>query len=939
MSVWKRRDFLSFRSQPIMASIYETTTEEPIMPIAGKIVTAGIAAALVLMTSGCRRPGSTSLGKPENPIRVRQSGAGAAEISLNGSAWQPAHPGSRLSDGSVVRAVTEGVAPGLVLERESDASGEFLYARADGSTIHIRKSLGAAGRQLAPAPIVQYPKEFWDKLSQAESDILAEKLFSESREDPTFRQIQGIFPRLAKPEACIGRIEDPSEITVAADGSVSMDSGFFSGSEYLGNMIYSPFLRFRLNGRLVTLEESESVVSRGLLHGWLPATEFTYLQPDTQSGWEELVFTGLHEGRKSVFIRFRVGNFSTAPRTVDFALEGPDMGGSLDLRGAGITVVTPLRTGHTFDYPRRQKLQQEALHRLQSPLRIPLSANRPYSAAAGRAGWSLHLDAGQTEDLYFFLPGGDDNGPSTATLPADKIAPAFYAALENEYNVWSRFIASGSEISLPEPGLEDVFNAALIQTMVAVDGDEPRGGFTHYEGYWPFCTMHQIRLMLDTGHPDYAKRYLADLMKYRIRDDGRFWFDEYQQQYQVSDAGDFLAVLSRYYWQTGDASFITDFQERTGRVIDMIRRERAVSLKKFPADNPRHGMIPGSIENDVPDPDYLYTNNAPVWAGLRDYARALGDIAVTNGDAGLAREAKTLADEATEFHGRLRASFEKYDLERDAEGKPYFFNIAPNDDGKASRYRTNHRYNIYRRFQCQPRTMATDFLTDDEIRGFYKFQSEHDSTILGVRRWEPDVIDDFVSFDCDFQRSRLGMSREYLMKFFAYLQCLSGNGTWTAFEEVDSRPTEGLSGRVFSRFKQVNFLNGYDGQHATSAIAKMARDIFAVDQPGGGIVWLGGAVSRNWLATGKPITAKKLGTRYGCVDLSLSYDAEARATTVEIAVEPGRAVPEIRVRLRDPQGGKAMGVTKGAAQLTQDLEWAVLRNVSGSVRFTVSFKS
>lgn len=907
------------------------------MRIPNKLFLAGLAAAIFLMPSGCRRAGSTGSGKPENPIRVRQLGDGTTEISLNRSAWQLAKPGLRMADGSVVRAVSIGASPAVVLEREGKTSGEFLFARADGSMTRIKKALGAAGKQSAPAPIVQYPKEFWDKLSGAESDILAEKLFSESNDDPTFSQIQGIFPRLSKPETCIGRIDDPSEITVAADGSVSMDSGFFSGSEYLGDMIYSPFLRFRLGGRLVTPEERESAVSRGLLNGWLPATEFTYLQRDTQSGWEELVFTGVHEGRQGVFIRFRVGNFSAAPRTVDFSLEGPDMGGSLDLSGADIKIVTPLRTGHMFDYPRRQKLQEEALRRLKSPLRIPLSASLPHSVSDGRALWAFRLDAGQTEDLYFFLPGGDDKGPSSASISADKVAPAFYASLENEHDVWSKFLATGTEISLPEPGLEDIFNATLIQTMVAVDVDEPRGGFTHYDGYWPFCTMHQIRLMLDTGHPDYAKRYLADLMKYRIRDDGRFWFDEYQQQYQVSDAGDFLAVLSRYYWQTGDASLIMNFKEQTGRVIDMIRRERETSMKKFPADNPRCGMIAGSIENDVPDPDYLYTNNAPVWAGLCDYAQALGDIAAKSGDAALAREAKELAGNAAEFHERLRAGFEKYALERDAEGKPYFFNIAPNDDGKALRYRTDHRYNIYRRFQCQPRTMATDFLTDDEIRGFYKFQSEHDSTIFGVRRWEPDVIDDFVSFDCDFQRSRLGMSREYLTKFFAYLQCLAGNGTWTAFEEVDVRPTAELSGRVFSRFKKIDFLNGYDGQHATSAIAIMARDIFAVDQPGGGIVWLGGAVSRNWLATGKPVVAKKLGSRYGLIDLSMSYDANASATTLEIAVEPGRTVPEIRVRLRDPQGGKAVGATGGAAQLTQDQEWAVLKNVSGSVRFTVSY--
>jgi hypothetical protein len=159
--------------------------------IVNKPFLAGIVAAIVLITAGCQHKNSTGSGKPEQFIPVRQSGDGAAEISVDRSAWQSAKPGARLSD-----------------------------------------------------------------------------------------------------------------------GSVSMDSGFYSGSEYLGDMIYSPFLRFRLNGRLVSPKEYESAISRGLLNGWLPATEFTYRQTDTQAGWEELVFTGLHQGKQGVFIRFRVANFS-----------------------------------------------------------------------------------------------------------------------------------------------------------------------------------------------------------------------------------------------------------------------------------------------------------------------------------------------------------------------------------------------------------------------------------------------------------------------------------------------------------------------------------------------------------------------------------------------------------------------------------------------------
>ncbi|MGH7997395.1 MAG: hypothetical protein ACREFX_13700, partial [Opitutaceae bacterium] len=699
----------------------------------------------------------------------------------------------------------------------------------------------------------------------------------------------------------------------------------------------SPFLRFRLNGRLVSRGEYETAISRGLLNGWLPATETLYRQADTGAGWEELVFTGLYRGRRGLFIRFRIGNLSAGPKTVDFALQAPGMGGSLDFRGGAVTVVTPLRTGEKFDYPPFAKEQAADLRRLKSPLRIPLSASLPPADRNGLAVWTFRLGAGRTRDLYLFLPGGGRQGPSSTRICPDRIAAAFFQGLLGEYDVWSRFLASGARISLPEPGLEDVFDATLVQTLVSVDGDEPRGGFTYYQGYWPFCTLHQIRLMLDTSHPDYARRYLTAFMERRIRDDGRFWFDESQEQYQVSDAGDFLAVLARYYWQTGDASVITSYQGPIDRVLALIRRRREASMKRFPPGNPRRGMIEGSLENDVPAPDYLYTNNAPIWAGMRDYAEALGEAAKQAGDPALGRKAAELAADAAGFHRDLRASFEKYAVERDAQGRPYFFTIAPNDDGKASRYLTNPYLDDYRRFQSQPRMMATDFLTDAEMRGFYRYQADHDATVLGVRRWRPDILDDFVSFDCAFQRARLGLSRAYLMKFFAYLQGLSGNGTWTAFEEADVAPRGGWRGRDCYRFATFGFLNGFDGQHATSAIPEMAKDIFAVDNPGGGSVTLAGAVSLNWLATGRPVVARDLGSRYGSIDLSLRYDPKARAITVTITAAPGRTIPEARVRLRDPRGGRLASVNRSGVRLLPEPGWAILKNVTGTVRFTAKF--
>ena len=341
-------------------------------------------------------------------------------------------------------------------------------------------------------------------------------------------------------------------------------------------------------------------------------------------------------------------------------------------------------------------------------------------------------------------------------------------------------------------------------------------------------------------------------------------------------------------------------------------------------------MLSGSFENDVPEQNHYYTNDTHVWFGLRDYATILSRIAATEAGKPLAAAAREMSDFSTEFHRNLRASFDKAGIIRDAAGKPVAFHCTPDlaNEGLKSKFFTQEHWNIYRRFQQQPRMFAHSFATDEETAAFLDFQAQNDQTILGVRRWRSNVIDDFVAFEIDYQRLRLDRVREFQMKYFAYLQELTAVGTWTGYEEVLAGPFPGAN-TLAPYGGSFPAMTGYEGLHATIVTPMLTKQIFCFDEPTADAIWLAAGVSTNWLKNGQPLAAKRLGSRYGLVDLTLTWKAAARTLTAEIVPQPGRTMAEVRLRLRAP-GMKALKSATLAdgtkCEIKGDL--AILRNLT-----------
>jgi len=777
-----------------------------------------------------------------------------------------------------------------VLEREEFASGEFIYVDREGVACRIAKPRGRVGMQV-PTRIEAQSPEFWDRLLTANDDILGKNYLADPR-DPSLERTREVLPPLVYPESYVGMKEYPHEVQVSWDGSIGVDKGFFTGKE---TEELAAALPFALNDREIDRSEALQVF-RALLGSYLPIMQYVYQREAEEIGWEQLILMGRVGGKPALFLRFRLVNYSPQTKFVEFAVRSP-LDGKLELGADGRTLwITAPES-----YPQYGSRTSTAT------VTAPMLSHEAFRQRGDFPTWTFELRSEEHKDLYFVLPGYCESG--SLTLEPGEISDAFYEALLEQHQTWQEFFGRGAQFEIPEPTINEISKGALAKCLVCVDGDEVRGGAVWYEGFWPFCTIYLSQVLLELGYYEEARRYIAYFMKTRIEPGGKFNTGRHDDaNYQIFDAGDFLKLLAYYYWYSHDASLITGQMQLIDRVIGYVQQNREQSMKQFPPGDPRYGMVQGIMNNDWEnEPGFFYTNDAPIWEGLRDYAQVLQEIGAATGQGEYEAKGKELAHYANDYYATLRKSFEKA-VEAEG-GRISFVHIHPVLDSQKRPvqcpYLTDLRHRAHRRFHEWPRLLGTDFLTDAERHCIFDYEFNREQTVLGVRRFVPSILDNFQCYNSAYQKLRLGRVREYLMEYYGSIQALLAPGLWSGFEQAQVVPTDGEKGRRsgYGKYMEGPRLFGFEGAHMTWPIPRLTKQIFAFDEPNGEAVWIGQGIPRHWLTSGRPVQALRLPTRYGKLNISYVYRLTSSLLTVEIEPLERRMIPELRIGARDPKGG------------------------------------
>ncbi len=320
-----------------------------------------------------------------------------------------------------------------------------------------------------------------------------------------------------------------------------------------------------------------------------------------------------------------------------------------------------------------------------------------YTPTADIGVWNRQYGCGY--EAMVLLPDGEDARPVARIrimVPDDQVTPemhvyrdernrafvdryrngnaqSFFGALAGVWNQWKTFFEESMPVSIPDEWLLESARAGVMLSRCSYRGLQPtyqigEGAYTkipershalfpvaQYEFIWA-----QQLWNLTASSDEYFQFYLD---KY-ILPDGNFVYNTQDQAEGPLNVGLFLANSARGYFYRRDLEVFRKRLPVLRRMADYVLRRYEYSKQRFAPGDPHYGLIWGSPEADLGDPNneypdahpYYYQNAACVWRGMHDHAMAL--TAAAAADPGLGPEAKRFTEIAEEMRTNIQRSLE-----------------------------------------------------------------------------------------------------------------------------------------------------------------------------------------------------------------------------------------------------------------------------------------
>ena len=320
-----------------------------------------------------------------------------------------------------------------------------------------------------------------------------------------------------------------------------------------------------------------------------------------------------------------------------------------------------------------------------------------YTPTADIGVWNQQYECGY-EVMVLLPPGKDARSVARVRVmvPDDQVTPSmniyrdernrafvdryvngnagyFFEVLAGVWNHWNTFFESSMPISIPDEWLLESARAGIMLSRCSYRGLEPtyqigEGAYTKIPecshalfpvAQYEFVWAHQLWNLTESSD-DYFQFYLE---KY-ILPNGDFLYNTQDQAEGPLNVGLFLANSARGYFYRRDLNVFRKRLPILRRMADYVLERYEFSKERFPPDDPHHGLIWGSPEADLGDPNndypsahpYYFQNAACVWRGLHDHALAL--TAASSFDPALAPEAKRFTEIAAEMRANIQRSLE-----------------------------------------------------------------------------------------------------------------------------------------------------------------------------------------------------------------------------------------------------------------------------------------
>ncbi len=472
---------------------------------------------------------------------------------------------------------------------------------------------------------------------------------------------------------------------------------------------------------------------------------------------------------------------------------------------------------------------------------------------------------------------------------------------------WIAKLENAARIEVPDPRINEMIRAGLLQLDINTYGNEPEGTLAPTIGiYSPIGTESSpiIQFYNSMGLADIARRSLMFFLE-KQHDDGMIQnFGGY-----MVETGAALWSMGEYYRYTRDTAWVNLVKPKLLKAADFLLRWRD-QYKKPELVGKGYGMIAGKVA-DPEDPFHQYMLNAYAYLGISRTAEMLKDVDRT--------QAKRLTREAEAWKSDIRAS-----LMTSLAHSP----VVPLGDGRwsptvppwteARGPRALHinpesffshgtvtvpdvllgpLYLVFCEV-CSPQEQVSRMMLDYESELFYQNNSAFSQPYYSRHDW---------------LELKLGLVKAFLKTYFNNVSALADRETYTFWEHLFQVTQHKTHEQAWFLMETRWMLYLEDGQTLN----------------------LLSGIPRSWLEDGKEILLQNVRSYFGPLSVRVKSMVNSGFIQASVICDSQYKPRRVVVRLPHPSGIKAIRVIGGTYDA--ETESIVIQDFTGSAEVKVEF--
>jgi hypothetical protein len=450
---------------------------------------------------------------------------------------------------------------------------------------------------------------------------------------------------------------------------------------------------------------------------------------------------------------------------------------------------------------------------------------------------------------------------------------SFYAELAGIWNRWSSLYETSMQVRIPDEWLLNAARAGITLSRCSYRGLEPtyqigEGAYTkipershalfpvaHYEFIWA-QQLWNLTSDADVYFQHYLDRYILP--------NGDFVYNTQDQVEAPLNVGVFLTNSARSYDYTRDVDSLRKRLPILDRMIAFVLKRYEYSKVAFPPGDRCYGLIYGSPEADLGDPNndfpkshpLYYQNSAWIWRGMNEHSRCLALAAQDSHDEALHAASERYAAIAKEMRANIQASLEATLSLRAADMKAAGISPFTPDDinrrpTELSSYE-NHRF------------MQDWFLADwgDSALdlGHLKHRELAGMQVIGLHTDGAQArTSNFMDHGSLAVKIRQEDYRPFLLNLYALVCYAADSGNHYAPEDAFIPGSYAGEGNRYGWASVIN---------STLQPALGLRWLLCYEESDKDVCHLQKAAPKHWFASGEIISVAKCPTRFGTVSWS-----------------------------------------------------------------------